>query len=50
MRGGVIELSTIVTLDGLDGEAELCGHPSIMREIMREIIDLKGGKSTRLGT
>ena len=26
--GGVIELTTIVTLDGLDGEAKLCGHPS----------------------
>jgi hypothetical protein len=26
--GGVIELMTIVALDGLDGEAELCGHPS----------------------
>jgi hypothetical protein len=26
--GGVIKLTTIVTLDGLDGEAELCGHPS----------------------
>jgi hypothetical protein len=26
--GGVIKLATIVTLDGLDGEAELCGHPS----------------------
>jgi hypothetical protein len=25
---GVIELTTIVTLDGLDGEAELSGHPS----------------------
>jgi hypothetical protein len=27
-EGGVIKLTTIVTLDGLDGEAELCGHPS----------------------
>jgi hypothetical protein len=26
--GGVIKLTTIVTLDGLYGEAELCGHPS----------------------
>jgi len=26
--GRVIKLLTIVTLDGLDGEAELCGHPS----------------------
>jgi hypothetical protein len=27
-RGGVIKLATIVTLGGLDGEAELCRHPS----------------------
>jgi hypothetical protein len=26
--GGVIKLTTIVTLDGLDGKAELCEHPS----------------------
>jgi hypothetical protein len=26
--GGVIKLTTIVTLDSLDGETELCGHPS----------------------
>jgi hypothetical protein len=26
--GGVIKLTTIVTLDDLNGEAELCGHPS----------------------
>jgi hypothetical protein len=26
--GGVIELTTVVALDGLDGEAELSGHPS----------------------
>jgi hypothetical protein len=26
-RGGVIELTTIVALDGLNGEAELSGHP-----------------------
>jgi hypothetical protein len=25
--GGVIKLTTIVTLDDLDGEVELCGHP-----------------------
>jgi hypothetical protein len=41
-RGGVIKLATIVTLDGLDGEAELCGHPS---EEMK-----KRGKSIRLRT
>jgi hypothetical protein len=42
MRGGVIKLTTIVTLDGLDGEAELCGHPS---EEVKE-----RGKSIRLRT
>jgi hypothetical protein len=26
--GGVIELPTIITLNGLNGEAELSGHPS----------------------
>ena len=26
-RGGVIELPPVVTLDGLNGEAELSGHP-----------------------
>jgi hypothetical protein len=26
--GGVIELTTVVALDILDGEAELSGHPS----------------------
>jgi hypothetical protein len=40
--GGVIELTTIVTLDGLDGEAELCGHPSEEVE--------NGGESFRLST
>jgi len=40
--GGVIELPTIVTLDSLDGEVELCGHPS-------EKVD-KRGKSIRLRT
>jgi hypothetical protein len=25
---GVIKLTTIVTLDGLDGKVKLCGHPS----------------------
>jgi hypothetical protein len=41
-RGGVIKLVTIITLDGLDGEAELCGHPG---EEMK-----KRGKSIRLRT
>jgi hypothetical protein len=40
--GGVIKLTTIVTLDGLDGEAELCEHPS---EEVKE-----RGKSIRLRT
>jgi len=40
--GGVVELPTIVTLDSLDGEAELCGHPS-------EKVD-KRGESIRLRT
>jgi hypothetical protein len=40
--GGVIKLTTIVTLDGLDGETELRGHPS--EEVK------KRGKSIRLHT
>jgi hypothetical protein len=40
--GGVIELPTIVTLDGLNGEAELSGHPD------EEVAE--GGESFRLGT
>jgi hypothetical protein len=40
--GEVIKLTTIVTLDSLDGEAELCGHPS--EEVK------KRGKSIRLRT
>ena len=40
--GGVIELLTVVTLDSLDGEAKLCGHPS-------EKVD-KRGESIRLRT
>jgi hypothetical protein len=41
-RGGVIKLMTIVTLDSLDGEAKLCGHPS--EEVK------KRGKSIKLRT
>ena len=41
-RGGVIELAPVVTLDGLDGEAELSGHPG------EEVTER--GKSLRLGT
>jgi hypothetical protein len=40
--GGVIKLTIIVTLDGLDGEAELCGYP---REEVKE-----RGESVRLRT
>jgi hypothetical protein len=40
--GRVIELPTIVTLDGLNGEAELSGHPD------EEVAE--GGESFRLGT
>jgi hypothetical protein len=41
-RGVVIELTTVVTLDGLNGEAELSGHPG--KEVK------EGGESVRLGT
>ena len=27
MEGGVIELTAVITLDGLNGVAELSGHP-----------------------
>jgi len=40
--GGVIELPAIVTLDGLDGEAEPSRHPGEKVE--------KSGESIRLGT
>ena len=39
--GGVIELTPIVTLDGLNGEAELSGHPG------KEVEE--GGEGLRLG-
>jgi hypothetical protein len=39
--GGVIKLTTIVTLDGLDGEAELSGHPSEKMEDRGESIRLR---------
>ena len=42
MGGGVIELPTVVTLNGLNGEAELSGHPG------EEVAE--GGESLRLGT
>jgi hypothetical protein len=41
-RGGVIELPTIVTLNGLNGEGELSGHPD------KEVAE--GGEGLRLGT
>ena len=39
--GGVIELTSVVALDGLNSEAELSGHPGK---------EVEGGKSLRLGT
>ena len=39
--GGVVELTPVVTLDGLNGEAELSGHPG--KEVE------KGGEGLRLG-
>jgi hypothetical protein len=41
-RGGVIELTPIVALDGLNGEAELSGHPG--KEVK------KGREGVRLST
>ena len=40
-RGVVIELTPVVTLDGLDGESELSGHPG------KEVEE--GGERLRLG-
>jgi hypothetical protein len=40
-RGGVIELTPVVALDGLNGEAELSGHPGK---------EVKGGEGVRLST
>jgi hypothetical protein len=41
-RGGVIELTTVVALDGLNGEAKLSGHPG--KEVK------EGGEGVRLRT
>jgi hypothetical protein len=41
-RGVVIELTTVVALDGLNGESELSGHPD--KEVK------EGGEGVRLGT
>jgi hypothetical protein len=41
-RGGVIELTPVVALGSLNGEAELSGHPG--EEVK------KGGEGVRLGT
>jgi hypothetical protein len=47
--GGVVKLTTIVTLDGFDGEAELCGHPSEEVKNRGESIRLRmQGKSPRI--
>jgi hypothetical protein len=42
VRGGVIELTPVVALDGLNGEVELSGYPG--KEVK------KGGEGVRLGT
>jgi hypothetical protein len=41
-RGVVVELTAVVTLDGLNGEAKMRGHPG------KEVEE--GGKCLRLGT
>jgi hypothetical protein len=47
--GGVVKLTTIVTLDGLDGETELCGHPSEeVKERGKNIRLRTQGKSPRI--
>jgi hypothetical protein len=47
--GEVIKLTTIVTLDGLDGEAEQCGHPNEEVKNRGESIRLRTqGKSPRI--
>ena len=38
--GGVIELTPVVTLDGLNSEAELSGHPSKEVEEVGKVSDL----------
>jgi hypothetical protein len=48
-RGGVIKLTTIITLDGLDSEVELCGHSSEEVKNREESIRLRTqGKSLRI--
>jgi hypothetical protein len=42
VRGVVIELTTVVALDDLNGEAELSGHP--VKEVK------EGGEGVKLGT
>jgi hypothetical protein len=47
--GGVIKLTTIVTLDNLDGKAELCGHPrEEVKERGKRIGLCTQGKSPRI--
>jgi hypothetical protein len=47
--GGVVKLMTIVTFDGLNGEAELCGHPSEEVKNRGESIRLRTqGKNPRI--
>jgi hypothetical protein len=40
VRGGIIELTTIVTLDGFDGAVKLCGDKSDFFDKMEKSSDL----------
>jgi hypothetical protein len=40
MRGGVIELTTIITLDGFDGAAKLCGDINEKCDKVEKVLDL----------
>jgi hypothetical protein len=40
VRGGVIELTTIITLDDFDGAAKLCGDISKKCDKVEKVLDL----------
>jgi hypothetical protein len=40
VRGGVIELTTIITLDGFDGAAKLCGDINEKCDKVEKVLDL----------
>jgi hypothetical protein len=40
VRGGVIELTTIIALDGFDGAAKLCGDISEKCDKVEKVSDL----------